>query len=169
MKYYSPEEISAQFSVKQATVRKWLREGKLKALKLGGLWRISEDQLQEFIEGSQGRGPDNWTAEEKARRREVEAGRAVVANIKTDSNLITWAKEKGLYTKISRPSKWGNPDNRKVTKENRRSVCESFIKHYSESQELQDSITELKGKVLGCWCKPEQCHGDFLAEQANKL
>ena len=53
MKYYSPEEVSEQFNVKQATVRKWLREGKLKALKLGGLWRISEDQLQEFIKGGQ--------------------------------------------------------------------------------------------------------------------
>ncbi len=53
MKYYSPEEVSEQINVKQATVRKWIREGKLKALKLGGLWRISEDQLQEFIRSGQ--------------------------------------------------------------------------------------------------------------------
>ena len=23
---------------------------------------------------------------------------------------------------------------------------------------------ELKGKVLGCWCKPASCHGDVIAE-----
>lgn len=25
----------------------------------------------------------------------------------------------------------------------------------------------LKGKVLGCWCKPKCCHGDVLAEIAD--
>jgi DNA modification methylase len=29
-------------------------------------------------------------------------------------------------------------------------------------------VSELKGKVLGCWCKPLPCHGDFLAELANQ-
>ena len=27
---------------------------------------------------------------------------------------------------------------------------------------------ELKGKTLGCWCKPYPCHGDVLAELADK-
>jgi len=54
MKYYSPEEVGEQFNVKPATIRKWIREGKLKALKLGGLWRITEEELQRFIKASQG-------------------------------------------------------------------------------------------------------------------
>jgi hypothetical protein len=29
-------------------------------------------------------------------------------------------------------------------------------------------IHTLKGKVLACWCYPERCHGDYLAEWANK-
>ncbi len=49
MKYYSPEEIGEQFNIKPATVRKWIREGKLQAVKLGALWRISEEALQEFL------------------------------------------------------------------------------------------------------------------------
>lgn len=28
---------------------------------------------------------------------------------------------------------------------------------------------ELRGKTLGCWCKPDACHGDVLAELANKV
>lgn len=26
---------------------------------------------------------------------------------------------------------------------------------------------ELKDKILGCWCKPEACHGDLLADIVN--
>ena len=30
-----------------------------------------------------------------------------------------------------------------------------------------DSLLELKGKTLGCWCKPEDCHGDILVYELN--
>jgi hypothetical protein len=33
--------------------------------------------------------------------------------------------------------------------------------------ELLMRLPELKGKVLGCWCAPEACHGDILSELAN--
>jgi hypothetical protein len=33
--------------------------------------------------------------------------------------------------------------------------------------DLLARLPELRGKVLGCWCHPEQCHGDTLAELAN--
>jgi hypothetical protein len=29
---------------------------------------------------------------------------------------------------------------------------------------VEKARKELKGKVLGCWCKPEACHGDVLVE-----
>lgn len=29
---------------------------------------------------------------------------------------------------------------------------------------LQEDIDELRGKVLGCFCKPNPCHGDVLVE-----
>jgi excisionase family DNA binding protein len=53
-KYYSPEEMAEQFNLKPATVRKWIRQGQLKAIKLGGLWRISEEELQRFVKAGQG-------------------------------------------------------------------------------------------------------------------
>jgi len=49
MKHYSTEEVSEQYNIKPATIRKWIREGKLRAVKLGHLWRIREDDLNEFI------------------------------------------------------------------------------------------------------------------------
>ena len=30
-------------------------------------------------------------------------------------------------------------------------------------------LGELKGKILGCWCRPNKCHGDILVELANGL
>jgi hypothetical protein len=27
---------------------------------------------------------------------------------------------------------------------------------------------ELKDKMLGCWCRPDKCHGDVLVELAGK-
>jgi hypothetical protein len=30
--------------------------------------------------------------------------------------------------------------------------------------ELILALPELSGKVLGCWCKPERCHGDVLSK-----
>ena len=32
---------------------------------------------------------------------------------------------------------------------------------------LLDRLGELRGKALGCWCAPERCHGDVLAQLAN--
>lgn len=34
---------------------------------------------------------------------------------------------------------------------------------------LQTELEFLRGKQLGCWCAPETCHGDILAELANAL
>jgi hypothetical protein len=30
-------------------------------------------------------------------------------------------------------------------------------------------LLELDGKTLGCWCKPEPCHGDVIIDLLNKL
>jgi excisionase family DNA binding protein len=56
MKYHSPEEIAKMFNLQAQTVRLWIRQGKLKAVKLGGLWRISEEELQRFVEAGQNEG-----------------------------------------------------------------------------------------------------------------
>lgn len=50
--YYSPQQISDKFNVKPRTVYAWIRQGRLKAIKLGDLWRIPQSALEEFIEAS---------------------------------------------------------------------------------------------------------------------
>ncbi len=50
--YFSPQQISDKFNVKARTVYAWIRQGRLKAIKLGDLWRIPQSALEEFIETS---------------------------------------------------------------------------------------------------------------------
>lgn len=50
---YSTEEVAALLNVEMQTCYKWLREGRIKAMKLGGsLWRVREADLRAFVENS---------------------------------------------------------------------------------------------------------------------
>jgi excisionase family DNA binding protein len=51
--YYSPQEIAEKFNLKPRTVANWIRQGKLKAIKLGDLWRVHQADLEAFIKDSQ--------------------------------------------------------------------------------------------------------------------
>ncbi len=50
---YSIKEVSGALKVKRALVLRLIREGRLRAFKLGGgrLWRIRERDLTKFISG----------------------------------------------------------------------------------------------------------------------
>lgn len=71
---------------------------------------------------------------------------------------------------IGRPSKYGNPF--VIGKDGDR---KTVIKKYEiwlmkdDQKELRHDIKKnLKGKILGCFCKPEKCHGDVIAKIVNK-
>ncbi len=36
--------------------------------------------------------------------------------------------------------------------------------HVRNTPELWNDLESLKGKELGCWCKPNKCHGDVLIQ-----
>lgn len=36
-------------------------------------------------------------------------------------------------------------------------------------ESFRDSVLSIKGEILGCWCKPLQCHGDIIIEYLNNL
>jgi hypothetical protein len=65
---------------------------------------------------------------------------------------------------IGRPSEWGNPF-RVGIDGNRKEVLKKFSQYINEHPELiEKAKKELKGKRLGCWCKPLPCHGDILVK-----
>lgn len=76
---------------------------------------------------------------------------------------------------IGRPSKWGNPYSHKANTvaqyrvKSRQEAVKKYEMHLLNSPELLRDLHELRGKVLGCWCKPLACHGDVLAKYANSL
>jgi hypothetical protein len=84
----------------------------------------------------------------------------------TDVALVAWAKERGLFVRICRPGVWGNPfvlgadGDRDV-------VIESYRLFIARKHGLLRKLGELRGKVLGCYCYPEPCHGDILAGMAQ--
>lgn len=63
---------------------------------------------------------------------------------------------------IGRPSIWGNPF-RVGIHGNRREVIKKYEAYILSRPDLMAKLPELKGKILGCWCKPQACHGDVLA------
>lgn len=48
-KLYTLHEIEEILSVTQRTLYNWIDSGKLKAVKVGRVWRVTEDALQEFL------------------------------------------------------------------------------------------------------------------------
>ena len=67
---------------------------------------------------------------------------------------------------IGRPSKWGNPF--EIGKDGTRAdVIKKYREHILNSKELFNSLHELEGLTLGCWCSPLPCHGDVLIDLYN--
>ena len=83
---------------------------------------------------------------------------------------VVHCKKEKYDVYIGRGSLWGNPFSHKP------SICaqvkvktrEEAIRRYKEwvvqQPHLMEKLPELRGKILGCWCKPKPCHGDVLVE-----
>jgi hypothetical protein len=39
----------------------------------------------------------------------------------------------------------------------------------ANDEEFRQRVKDLKGKVLGCFCKPKPCHGDILLQLIEEL
>ncbi len=71
---------------------------------------------------------------------------------------------RGKCPRTGEKSIWGNPY--KIGEDgNRQEVIDKYEKYLCElllQPEYQEEIKKLKGKTLGCWCKPLACHGDII-------
>jgi len=48
-RWWSAGEVADVFRVSEQTVSRWLRDGLLSGLRIGGLWRVGESDLQQFL------------------------------------------------------------------------------------------------------------------------
>lgn len=87
------------------------------------------------------------------------------------ANLEEWLKNPkhiyigrnmSFYVPGANKSKWSNPFKLNKEKSNIDEVLELYEQHIRNTPELWNSLNELKNKRLGCWCKPDKCHGDIL-------
>ena len=71
--------------------------------------------------------------------------------------------------------KWGNPFSHKegslalFKTATRKESIDMYEQYLLSNQELMDSLHELTVKTLGCWCKPNSCHGDILKKYVDKI
>lgn len=54
--YLTPAQIASVLQVSSRTVNRWIDEGKLEAVRLPGINRISQEAFQEFIKGAKRNG-----------------------------------------------------------------------------------------------------------------
>lgn len=76
------------------------------------------------------------------------------------------------YEYIGRGSKWGNPYSIYENGDDRDEVIRKFKYDFYHDKFLNIKKTDfliLRGKTLGCFCKPLSCHGDVIADYLNSL
>jgi len=74
-------------------------------------------------------------------------------------------------------SMWANPYKIGAAPDETREYCIAQYRAYivallsgessTAAEWWQDQLRMLRGKTLACWCKPDACHGDVLAELAE--
>jgi hypothetical protein len=66
---------------------------------------------------------------------------------------------------IGRPGIWGNPFDEGTRSEKIRKYKEWIV----TQDNLMGQLSMLRGKRLGCWCKPKACHGDVLVDLLTNI
>lgn len=92
-----------------------------------------------------------------------------VINIKREPEFAN-VKQTPNYEYIGRGSYWGNPYSMHEEGETREEVIRKYKYDFDYEKFLnidKQEVYKLAGKRLGCFCKPEACHGDVLADYLN--
>ncbi len=93
-----------------------------------------------------------------------------VINIKKDVQFAG-IKSNAAYEYIGRGSYWGNPYSMFAEGDSRDEVIRKYKYDFDEekfAKKEKKEVFKLAGKRLGCFCKPDACHGDVLADFLNK-
>lgn len=78
------------------------------------------------------------------------------------------SKKEDYTLYIGRPSKWGNPFSHLPNTmadffvSSREEAVDKYEDYLRNNKYLIECLGELDGKILGCFCKPQRCHGDIL-------
>lgn len=118
-----------------------------------------------------------WSDGERSLFDQLRAGRAIVINRGgrlwkgTDGfkRILAYAREHNLHYYCGRPSHYGNPFRpAERTAAAHQAVVDKYRQHLLNDPYLLAGVSAFAGRVICCDCKPLPCHGDILAELANK-
>lgn len=101
--------------------------------------------------------------------RELHINITRVVNIKKETHFSS-QRSTSSYEYIGRGSYWGNPYSMFAEGESRDEVIRKFKYDFDFNkfaQKEKSEVYKLAGKRLGCFCKPDACHGDVLADFLN--
>ena len=97
-----------------------------------------------------------------------------IVNLKNVDDIDEWIKSgEGRNVYIGREkgrceaSPWGNRHRLRDYNNDREKVLELYRADIMADEKLLKSVSELQGKVLGCWCSPYLCHAEVLHELAG--
>lgn len=92
-----------------------------------------------------------------------------VINIKAETEYQS-EKSTPSYEYIGRGSYWGNPYSMFEEGDDREEVIRKYKYDFDYEKfpnKEKSEVYKLAGKRLGCFCKPQACHGDVLADFLN--
>ena len=101
--------------------------------------------------------------------RDVLARLRAIAELKVPSPSVIYIGRANARFGL-KASIWANPF--KVDDHGRDAALaryREYITQRIESEPERYDLAQLRGKTLACWCAPEPCHGDVLAELANQI
>lgn len=81
---------------------------------------------------------------------------------------------RGLCPVTRQPSIWANEYSHrpntlaKYQVTSRAEAIACYERDLRSDDEKIALLIELRGKILGCWCKPKSCHGDVLVRLLNE-
>ncbi len=80
--------------------------------------------------------------------------------LKSSSDHVYIGPNVSQYINGAVATKWANPS--WLNRLGRDKAMEHYEEYVRSTPDLYNSLEELDGKVLGCWCHPEPCHGNVL-------
>ena len=129
---------------------------------------VTAEKVRAKVE-EQKKPPVPWSEEERGLLERLRGGETVVLSMHGDGhpNLVQWATDTDRFVRIDRASEWGNPF--ELGKDgDREAVVRNYKDHYlPHKPSLLAKLDELRGKALGCWCAPQNCHGNILVKAVH--
>lgn len=87
------------------------------------------------------------------------------------SSLVVHCKREAFDVYIGRPTDLGNPYEigKHGTRDEVIEKYEVWLRKKLRNKTFRAEFLKLKGKRLGCWCRPLACHGDVIVKLLNEL